>query len=111
MYNVEEDEKLSNYKYKKDIIYDFSLTQIPFTVNTFHSYVDNQESQSQEDREYLITCRKRVVQFVQKWVIAVRNAVFEDPVAVDFIEVIHCFNIERWQILQQRNIFFFVFEI
>lgn len=57
------------------------------TVNTFHSYVDNQESQSQEDREYLITCRKRVVQFVQKWVIAVRNAVFEDPVAVDFIEV------------------------
>lgn len=68
-----------------------SLTQKkPFTINTFHSYVDNQESQSQEDREYLITCRKRVVQFVQKWVIAVRNAVFEDPVAVDFIEVNNC---------------------
>ncbi|XP_037046134.1 rap guanine nucleotide exchange factor 4 isoform X2 [Bradysia coprophila] len=74
---------------------DFLLTHIVFMpvpmlidelANLFHSYVDNQESQSQEDREYLITCRKRVVQFVQKWVIAVRNAVFEDPVAVDFIE-------------------------
>lgn len=41
----------------------------------------------------MITCRKRVVQFVQKWVIAVRNAVFEDPVAVDFIEVNSLFNI------------------
>lgn len=26
------------------------------------------------------------MQFVHKWVIAVRNVVFEDPVAVDFIE-------------------------
>lgn len=49
--------------------------------------MDNNDSQSPEDREYLSTCRKRVVQFVQKWVIAVRNAVFEDPAAVDFIEV------------------------
>lgn len=52
---------------------------------TFHSYID--DSQTPEDREYLITTKKRVVQFVQKWVLAVRNAVFEDPAAVDFIEV------------------------
>lgn len=45
------------------------------------------ESQSMEDREYITTSRKRVIQFVQKWVIAVRNAVFEEPAAVDFIEV------------------------
>lgn len=35
----------------------------------------------------MITFRKRVVQFVQKWVIAVRHAVFDDPIVCDFIEV------------------------
>lgn len=38
----------------------------------------------------MITYRRRIVQFVQKWVVAVRHAVFEDPIAVDFIEV--CFS-------------------
>lgn len=31
--------------------------------------------------------RKRVIHFVQKWVIAVRQAVFEEPLTVAFIEV------------------------
>lgn len=61
------------------------LNNLCVTVHTFHSYID--ESQSMEDREYIITSKKRVVQFVQKWVVAVRNAVFEDPAAVDFIDV------------------------
>lgn len=43
-------------------------------------------SQSPEDKDYLITCKKRVIQFVQKWVIAVRHGVFENPIAVEFIE-------------------------
>lgn len=40
-----------------------------------------------EDTEYSITIRKRVIQFIQKWVIAVRQAVFEEQLAVEFIEV------------------------
>lgn len=40
-----------------------------------------------EDFEYLLTCKKRVVHFIQRWVMAVRHAVFEDPAAAHFIEV------------------------
>ncbi|XP_055701566.1 rap guanine nucleotide exchange factor 4 isoform X2 [Phlebotomus papatasi] len=76
---------------------DFLLTHIVFLpvhmlvdelANHYHSDLENEGdgSPSVEDREYLITCKRRVVQFVHKWVIAVRNVVFEDPVAVDFIE-------------------------
>ncbi|XP_037907133.1 rap guanine nucleotide exchange factor 4 isoform X2 [Hermetia illucens] len=72
---------------------DFLLTHIVFMpvpqlvddlANYFHS--EGEGSQSPEDREYMITFRKRVVQFVQKWVIAVRHAVFDDPIVCDFIE-------------------------
>lgn len=59
---------------------------IPNESYTFHSYIDP-ERETKEDREYLISYRKRIVLFVQKWVVAVRNAVFEDPIAVEFIEV------------------------
>lgn len=74
---------------------DFLLTHIVFMPvpmlineldNLFHSSVDNNSAQNTEDQDYLVTCRKRVIQFVQKWVIAVRHAVFEVPDAVDFIK-------------------------
>ena len=44
-------------------------------------------AESPEDYEYLLTCKKRVVHFIQRWVMAVRHAVFEDPAAAHFIEV------------------------
>lgn len=74
---------------------DFLLTHIVFMpipmlidelANLFHSYIDP-ERETKEDREYLISYRKRIVLFVQKWITAVRNAVFEDQIAVEFIEV------------------------
>lgn len=33
-----------------------------------------------------MTCKKRVILFVQRWVGVIRNAVFEEPSAVEFIE-------------------------
>lgn len=58
--------------------------------NTFHNG-GNEDSDSSaaaaEDSEYALTIRKRVIQFIQKWVIAVRQAVFEEPLTVAFIEV------------------------
>lgn len=44
------------------------------------------DSGSQEDHDFLLTCKKRVVLFVQRWVGVIRNAVFEDPIAVEYIE-------------------------
>lgn len=55
---------------------------------TYHSEVGGHDgSHSPTDHEYMLTCKKRVVQFIQRWVIAVRHAVFEDPSASEFIEV------------------------
>lgn len=57
-------------------------------VFTYHSEIleDTGGGPSLEDQEYLLTCKKRVVQFVQKWVTVVRNVVFDDPIAGDYIE-------------------------
>lgn len=75
---------------------DFLLTHIVFMpvaqlidelANNFHCDFDSQSAQTPEDREFVVTCKKRVIQFIQKWVTAVRNVVFEEPSAVDFIEV------------------------
>lgn len=76
---------------------DFLLTHIVFMqvpvlidelAHLFHSCIENTiGTQSAEDREYMLTCRKRVIQFVQKWVVAVRQVVFEDQITVEFIEV------------------------
>lgn len=86
---------------------DFLLTHIVFMpvpvlidelAHLFHSCVDDTtHSPTPEDREYMITCRKRVIQFVQKWVVAVRQVVFEDQITVDFIEVrlLMCMS-DRW---------------
>nr|CAI5860056.1 unnamed protein product [Callosobruchus analis] len=39
----------------------------------------------QEDREFALACKRRVVHFVYRWVSAVRHPVFEDEAAADFI--------------------------
>lgn len=68
----------------------FFLNNI-FLSAMFTYYSDNIDPNdpdtSTEDKDYVITCKKRVVQFIQKWVIAVRNTVFENQIAVEFIEV------------------------
>ncbi|XP_039969265.1 rap guanine nucleotide exchange factor 4 [Bactrocera neohumeralis] len=73
---------------------DFLLTHIVFMpvvqlvdelANYFHCDSNN-GSQTPEDREYIINFKKRVVQFMQKWVTAVRHAAFDEPTVCDFIE-------------------------
>ncbi|XP_055374001.1 rap guanine nucleotide exchange factor 4 isoform X2 [Condylostylus longicornis] len=72
---------------------DFLLTHIVFMpvpqlVDELYNYFHcgGEGAETPEDREYIISFRKRVVLFVQKWVIAVRHVVFDDPTACDFIE-------------------------
>ncbi|KAG5678868.1 hypothetical protein PVAND_008499 [Polypedilum vanderplanki] len=80
---------------------DFLLTHIVFMpvaqlvdelASHYHNDMDmdgnRSGADSPEDYDYLITCKKRVVQFIQRWVMAVRHAVFEDPAAAHFIEEI-----------------------
>ncbi|XP_058461700.1 rap guanine nucleotide exchange factor 4 isoform X3 [Malaya genurostris] len=77
---------------------DFLLTHIVFMptpilidelASHFHADAEvDLRTSSEEDREYFMTCKRRVVQFIQRWVLAVRHAVFEDPIAVEFIEEI-----------------------
>lgn len=91
---------------------DFLLTHIVFMpvghlveelLNHFHSDFNNKHNRDDndldgdddeadnisnpEDHEYSLMCKKRVILFLQKWVFAVRHAVFEDSTVVDFIEV------------------------
>lgn len=76
---------------------DFLLTHIVFMpiaqlVDELASHYHNDSeirsgAESPEDYEYLLTCKKRVVHFIQRWVMAVRHAVFEDSAAAHFIEV------------------------
>jgi Rap guanine nucleotide exchange factor 4 len=75
---------------------DFLLTHIVFMpipllvdelANHFHCDTESDGSHSPDDQEYVLTCKKRVIQFIQRWVLAVRHAVFEDQVATEFIEV------------------------
>jgi Rap guanine nucleotide exchange factor 4 len=76
---------------------DFLLTHIVFMpiaqlVDELASHYHNDSeirngADSPEDYEYMLTCKKRVVHFIQRWVMAVRHAVFEDPAAAHFIEV------------------------
>lgn len=76
---------------------DFLLTHIVFMptpilidelASTYHADTEvDMRTASEEDQEYFMTCKRRVVQFIQRWVLAVRHAVFDDPLAVEFIEV------------------------
>uniref|UniRef100_A0A2M4BG47 Putative camp-regulated guanine nucleotide exchange factor n=2 Tax=Nyssorhynchus TaxID=44543 RepID=A0A2M4BG47_9DIPT len=75
---------------------DFLLTHIVFMpvpllidelAANYHADADIDLRQaSDEDQEYFLTSKRRVVQFIQRWVLAVRHAVFDDPLAVEFIE-------------------------
>lgn len=40
-----------------------------------------------QDRDFLMTCRRKVVQFVYQWVVTIRHPVFDDPTSQNFIEV------------------------
>ncbi|KAJ8932732.1 hypothetical protein NQ314_014428 [Rhamnusium bicolor] len=41
---------------------------------------------TKQDREFVLACKRRVVQFVYRWVTTIRQPVFEDDVAVEFLE-------------------------
>ncbi|XP_031350404.1 rap guanine nucleotide exchange factor 4 isoform X1 [Photinus pyralis] len=68
---------------------DFLLTHVVFMPT--HHLVDELanhyrlDSPSQ-DREFLLACKSRVVQFVYKWVTTIRQPVFDDESAVEFLE-------------------------
>lgn len=40
-----------------------------------------------QDREYTINCKRKVVQFVYRWVVTIRHPVFDDVVSMSFLEV------------------------
>ncbi|XP_055606466.1 rap guanine nucleotide exchange factor 4 isoform X4 [Uranotaenia lowii] len=75
---------------------DFLLTHIVFMPTPIlidelasHYHADEEidlRTASEEDREYFMTCKRRVVHFIARWVNVVRHAVFDDPLAVEFIE-------------------------
>lgn len=48
----------------------------------FTYHIDSQN----QDREFLLACKKRVVQFVYRWVTTIRHPVFDDDSAVDFLD-------------------------
>lgn len=77
---------------------DFLLTHIVFMsvgqlvdelVNHYHNETDyrNGAENTADDYEYLLISKKRVVQFIQRWVTVVRHAVFDEPAASHFIAV------------------------
>ncbi|XP_053688816.1 rap guanine nucleotide exchange factor 4 isoform X2 [Sabethes cyaneus] len=90
---------------------DFLLTHIVFMPTPIlidelasHYHADAEvdlRNSSEEDQEYFMTCKRRVVQFIQRWVLAVRHAVFEDPLAVEFIEEIAT-DVESEGLLQEE---------
>jgi hypothetical protein len=76
---------------------DFLLTHIVFMplpilidelATHYHCDTELQDGeQSPDDPEYYLACKRRVVQFIQRWVLTVRNAVFDDRLITDFIQV------------------------
>lgn len=69
---------------------DFLLTHIVFMPT--HQLVTELirhyriESSSSQGREFVLACKRRVVQFVHRWVITIRHPVFEDPHSLAFVE-------------------------
>ncbi|KAJ9588304.1 hypothetical protein L9F63_018328, partial [Diploptera punctata] len=70
---------------------DFLLTHIVFMpthqlvteLNFMSTYRIDSPSQ---DREFLLACKRRVVQFVHRWVITIRHPVFDDSSSLAFLE-------------------------
>jgi hypothetical protein len=48
-----------------------------------------------QDREYTINCKRKVVQFVYRWVVTIRHPVFDDVVSMSFLEVFRIFRRTR----------------
>ncbi|XP_057667592.1 rap guanine nucleotide exchange factor 4 isoform X1 [Diorhabda carinulata] len=70
---------------------DFLLTHIVFLPT--HQLVDELDKYyriefTNQDREFVLACKRRVIQFVYRWVTTVRHPLFEDDIAVDFLEEI-----------------------
>ncbi|XP_022161315.1 rap guanine nucleotide exchange factor 4 [Myzus persicae] len=68
---------------------DFLLTHIVFMptrtlVSELNKYY-HMENPAQ-DREYTINCKRKVVQFVYRWVVTIRHPVFDDVVSMSFLE-------------------------
>ncbi|XP_066996173.1 rap guanine nucleotide exchange factor 4, partial [Anabrus simplex] len=68
---------------------DFLLTHIVFmpvrqlvTELARHYRMDSPT----QDRDFILACKRRVVQFVHRWVIAVRYPIFDDPHSKEFLE-------------------------
>lgn len=53
-------------------------------VLTYTCRVDS----SCQDREFLLACKRRVVQFVHRWVTAIGDPVFEEQITHSFLQVI-----------------------
>lgn len=58
-------------------------------MNHYHNETDyrNGADAPADDYEYLLISKKRVVQFIQRWVTIVRHVVFDEPAAAHFIAV------------------------
>ncbi|KAJ8913862.1 hypothetical protein NQ315_003771 [Exocentrus adspersus] len=68
---------------------DFLLTHIVFIPT--HQLVEELDKYyridcTNQDREFVLACKRRVIQFVYRWVTTIRHPVFEDDTAVEFIE-------------------------
>ncbi|XP_050305112.1 rap guanine nucleotide exchange factor 4 isoform X3 [Anthonomus grandis grandis] len=68
---------------------DFLLTHIVFLP--IHQLVEELEKfynteYSNQDKEFILASKRRVIQFVYRWVTTIRHPVFEDDIAVEFLE-------------------------
>ncbi|XP_071445766.1 rap guanine nucleotide exchange factor 4 [Hetaerina americana] len=68
---------------------DFLLTHIIFmpthqlvTELSRHYHIESPN----QDSEFVLSCKRRVVQFVHRWVTTIRNPVFDDPAALQFLQ-------------------------
>ncbi|XP_008198036.1 rap guanine nucleotide exchange factor 4 isoform X4 [Tribolium castaneum] len=68
---------------------DFLLTHIVFIpTHQLIAELDNyyRIDSSNQDKEFVLACKRRVIQFVYRWVTTIRHPVFEDDVAVEFLD-------------------------
>ncbi|KAF7282257.1 hypothetical protein GWI33_003053 [Rhynchophorus ferrugineus] len=68
---------------------DFLLTHIVFLPT--HQLIEELDKYynidfSNQDKEFVLACKRRVIQFVYRWVTTIRHPVFEDDIAVEFLE-------------------------
>ncbi|KAG5891364.1 hypothetical protein JTB14_007604 [Gonioctena quinquepunctata] len=68
---------------------DFLLTHIVFMPT--HQLIEELDRYyriefTNKDLEFVLACKRRVIQFVYRWVTTIRQPVFEDDIAVEFLE-------------------------